>query len=174
MARGDGNTSDKALIEEIRANRDAGLSRICETLQKALADTGPTPDGLNSRHPDFAAFAVKIGRALGREAETVKALQAAEADKSAFCLENDSKGAALMAYLSNAGTFNGTAAELAPKLIETDKELDGKCSPKSLGKRLNMIWPHLQKSLAEAHKETNRVGVMVFTFKAKDAGFAGF
>ena len=140
----------------------------------ALADTGPTPAKLNERHPDFAAFAVKIGRALGRETEAVAALKTAESDKSAFCLENDTKGTALLAYLREAREFTGTAAELAPKLIETDKDLDGHCSAKSLGKRLSALWPHLQKALTVCHKETNRNGVAVFTFKTDGAGFAGF
>jgi hypothetical protein len=173
MARRDGNTSDKALIDEIRANRDAGLSHVCETLQKALSDAGPTPPGLNARHPDFADFAVKIGRALGREAETVEALKAAESDKSAFCLENDSKGAAFMAYLSKAGTFEGTAAELAPKLIEIDKELEGYCSAKSLGKRLDMLWPHLEKALAVCKRERDRTRLWRFKFRT-NAEFAEF
>jgi hypothetical protein len=174
MARGTEATSDSALTAEIRANRDAGLSHIANTLQKALADTGPTPPGLNARHPDFAAFAVKIGRALGRETETVQALQTAEADKSAFCLENDGVATALLAYLREARDFSGTAAELAPKLIAMDKDLDGHLSAKRLGKRLSALWPHLQKALAVCRKETNRNGVAEFTFKAGGAGFAGF
>lgn len=38
MARRDGDTSDTALTAEILANRDAGLSHVAATLQKALAD----------------------------------------------------------------------------------------------------------------------------------------
>jgi hypothetical protein len=137
------------------------------------ADTEPTPQGLNARHPDFAAFAVRIGRAVGREAEVIAALKAAEADKSAFCLENDAIGAALVAYLHGAQPFSGTAAELAPKLIETDKDLDGKLSSKRLGKRLSALWPHLTKSLAECRKETDRTGLLHFTFRS-NAEFADF
>src|ERR1035437_9085016 len=121
MARRDDEaTSDVALTDEILANRDAGLSHLAETLRAALADTAPTPAGLNRRHPDFAAIAVRIGRALSREAEAVAALKHAEADKSAFCLENDNIGAALLAYLRTVKSFSGTAGELAPHLIATD------------------------------------------------------
>ena len=108
--RAEGDTSDAALSDEITANRDAGLVHIAETIAAALKDRQPTPGGLNQRHPDFAAFAVRIGRALSREAETVAALQSAETDKTAFCLENDSIAAALMSYLRIAGSFTGTAA----------------------------------------------------------------
>jgi len=167
-------TSDAALTNEILANRDAGLSHIAGTLQTALADTGATPANLNARHPDFASFAVRIGRALGREAEALKALKPAEADKSAFCLENDAVGAALDTYLHQAGRFTGTAAELAPKLIELDADLKDQLSAKRLGKRLSALWPHLQKTLPNCKKETDRNGVSVFTFKSNSAGFAGF
>jgi hypothetical protein len=166
--RDDQETSDAALTDEILANRDAGLSHLAEALRAALADTAPTPAGLNRRHPDFATFAVRIGRALNREAEAVTALKHAEADKSAFCLENDNIGAALLAYLRTAQTFTGTAAELVPKLIEMDGELAERLSAKRLAKRLAAIWPHLQSTLAIASKETDRKGFLVFRFKSAE------
>jgi hypothetical protein len=172
MARRDGETGDAALTAEILENRNAGLSHVAATLQKALADAGPTPPGLNARHPDFAAFAVKIGRGLNREAEAVTALQNAEADKAAFCLENDNIGAALLAFIQQEREFTGTAKDLAPKLQEIDAELIDHLSPKRLGRRLVALWPHLQKTLATARKDENRNKVAVFTFKS--AGFAGF
>jgi hypothetical protein len=173
--RDDQETSDSALTDEILANRDAGLSHLAETLRAALADTAPTPAGLNRRHPDFAAFAVRIGRALGREAEAVAALKHAEADKSAFCLENDNIGAALLAYLRTVESFTGTANELAPHLVEIDPELSAikPLSAKKLGKRLAAIWPHLQASLSRCRRETDRAGVWRFEF-CQSAGFAGF
>ena len=172
--RADGDSSDSALSDEIQANRDAGLVHIAETLASALADSKPTPAGLNQRHPDFAAFAVRIGRALNREAATVAALQTAELDKSAFCLENDSVAAALLAYLAGAGSFTGTAAELVPHLVATDSDLAERLSAKRLAKRLAALWPHLQKALPAARRETDRKGFLVFSFKAHRADFADF
>lgn len=171
--RVEGDSSDSALSDEIAASRDTGLVHIAETIAAALKDSQPTPAGLNQRHPDFAAFAVRIGRALSREKETVAALQSAEADKAAFCLENDSIAAALITYLRTAGTFTGTAAELAPHLIAMDSDLSGRLSAKRLGKRLAALWPHLAKALPVARKEADRNGCTAFTFKAS-AGFAGF
>jgi len=170
--RADGDTSDSALSEEIQAQRDAALVHVVETLALALHDQAPTPGGLNQRHPDFAAFAVRIGRALGREAETVAALQTAEADKSAFCLENDTIAAALLAHLAAAGTFTGTAKDLVPHLVAMDGDLADRLSAKRLGKRLAALWPHLAKVLT-ARREMGRTGVLQFTFRA-NAGFAGF
>jgi hypothetical protein len=171
--RTEGDSSDAALSDQIAANRDAGLCHIAETLAVALRDTQATPTGLNQRHPDFAALAVRIGRALSREAETIAALQSAETDKSAFCLENDTIAAALLAYISVAGSFTGTAAELRQHLIATDSDLAERLSAKRLSKRLSALWPHLQKALAVARRETDRTAVLRFTFRAH-AGFAGF
>lgn len=166
--RGD-ETGDGILTEEILRHRDAALSHIAQTLQIALADTAPTPLGLNQRHPDFARFAVRIGRALGREAEIVAALRSAEADKSAFCLENDAVAAALLAYLGAAGTFTGTATELVPHLVEADPDLKDKLSPKRCGKRLASLWPHLEKVLPGAAKEKDGRGFTRFRFGVGDA-----
>jgi hypothetical protein len=145
------------LTDEILANRDAGLSHLAATLRAALADDAPTPPGLNKRHPDFADFAVRIGRALGREAEAVEALRRAEFDKARFCLENDFIGSALMAYMQTAQTFNGSAAELVPKLVEVDSELKERLSAKRLGKRLSAIWPHIAANY-EARRFDERGG----------------
>jgi 5S rRNA maturation endonuclease (ribonuclease M5) len=163
-------SSDSGLTDEILANRDAGLSHLAETLRAALADTAQTPEGLNQRHPDFAEFAVRIGRALNREAQMIEAMKTAEADKFAFCLENDAIASALLAYLRTVESFTGTANELAPKLVEIDPELSAvkPLSARKLGKRLATIWPHLQKTLATASKELDRKGFTVFRFKSAE------
>lgn len=172
MNRRTDETSDAKLSAEIREHRDAGLSFIAYTLAKALADTQATPAGLNQRHPDFAAFAVRIGRAIGREAQSVAALRSAERDKSEFCIENDPIGAALLTYLATGGEFNGTAAQLREKLIETDGELADKVSAKRLGKRLSTLWPHLEKVFL-ARKETDRKNFSIFTLKLGNRIAAG-
>jgi len=172
MARRDNEaTSDATLTDEILANRDAGLSHVAEILRAALADTTPTLAGLNKRHPDFAAFAVRIGRALGRETEIVSALRQAEQDKSAFCMENDSIATALLTYLRTVESFTGTALNLVPKLVEIDPELSAikPLSTKKLGIRLAAIWPHLQSTLTIASKEPDRKGITVYKFKSADS-----
>jgi hypothetical protein len=173
MNRRTDETSDAKLSDEIKASRNAGLSFIAHTLASALADTKRTPGGLNQRHPDFAAFAVRIGRAIGRETESVHALKSAEQDKSIFCVENDSIGAALLAYLNQAESFTGTSAELRGKLIETDAELAEKLSVKRLGKRLSALWPHLEKVLATAKQETGRGRIITYTLKSRPCGECG-
>jgi hypothetical protein len=169
MNRRTDETSDASLSAEIRQHRDAGLSFIARTLATALADTAPTPRKLNQRHPDFAAFAVRIGRAIGRETESVHALKSAEDDKSFFCLENDSIATALLSCLASGETFTGTAGELRERIIAADGDLAEKLSVKRLGKRISMLWPHLEKVLATAKTEKDRKGFTFYTLKTKSA-----
>jgi 5S rRNA maturation endonuclease (ribonuclease M5) len=168
MNRRTDETSDAKLSDEIREHRDAGLSFIVRTLATALADTERTPTGLNQRHPDFAAFAVRVGRAIGREAESVHALRTAEHDKSIFCLENDAIATALLTFIANAGQFTGAASELREKLIETDTDLAEKLSVKRLGRRIQMLWPHLEKVL-HAKQEKDRNHFTIYTLKVRSA-----
>jgi len=151
LNRRTGETAESALFDEVRANRNAGLSWIANTLAGALADVAPVPSGLNARHPDFAALAVRIGRAMGREAEAVNAMRAAEADKHLFNLENDTVGTALLELVSG-GPFEGSARELLEALKVIDPAFEGRLSDKRLGKRLSKLWPHLENTLG-ARKE---------------------
>jgi hypothetical protein len=154
-----GETKDEALSKEIAEHRDAGLSFIVHTLSRALADTTDTPPGLNARHPDFAAFAVRVGRALGREEETLRALKAAEADKSQFCLENDPIGSAVVRLVRERGTVTGTAAALNDYLKEDELSW---LTPRKLSKRLTALWPHIQ-AVMDARKEVAHAGALLFT-----------
>lgn len=169
-----GETAESSLFDEIAANRDAGLSWIAETLSGALADRGEVPAGLNQRHPDFAALAVRIGRAMGREAATVAALRAAESDKGLFNLENDNVGAALLELVS-AGPFTGTAGELFEALKGIDAGFDGRLSLKGLGKRLSKLWPHVESTLAARKERDPHSKNWLYTFRPPSAAvFAVF
>ena len=171
MDRRTDENADSFLSDEVLAHRDAGLSFISETLRAALADKKPVPPGLNHRHPDFAAFAVRIGRAIGREEKFVAMLRAAEEDKSMFCLQNDYVASAILDLVAREESFEGTAAQLRSKLDDvndqqfTDKS--GKPTAKSIGKRLTALWPHLEKIL-DAQSEENRDHIKIYNLKAKN------
>jgi hypothetical protein len=150
LHRRDGITSDGALSNEIQTNRDAGLSWICQTLSKALEQQGAVPEGLNQRHPDFGRLAYRIGQAIGKESETITALQSNELDKSILSLENSPVGAALWELMqSGSGEFNGTAGELLERLKGIDPAIVGNAnrplSVKGLSKIILSLWPHLVK-----------------------------
>lgn len=164
LNRRTGETAESALFEEVRKNRDAGLSWIAATLSKALADLAPVPAGLNARHPDFAALAVRIGRAMGREAEAVETLRAAEADKGLFNLENDSIGAALL-ELVEADTWAGTAGALLEALKQIEPAFEGRLSDKRLGKRLAKLWPHLENTLQAVKERDPHSKNWIYTFR---------
>jgi hypothetical protein len=162
LGRRAGETSDAALSVEIAENRNAGLSHIAWTLAHALANNAPIPTGLNARHPDFATLAVRIGRALGREDESIAALRAVEQEKASFCLENDNVGSAIVTAIERDGAFEGTAAGLLVRVKEIDPGLSG-LSVKGLGKRLSNLWPHLEKRL-ECKRSKDRKSISTFTF----------
>ena len=132
-----------------------------------MSDREPVSVGvLNRRHPDFARIAVKLGRAMGREAEAIAALQMAEADKGRFNLENDEVGAALLEL----GDWQGTATELLEALVAIDAGFGGKWSAKRLGKRIARLWPHLESVLHATREADGHSKQAVYHF----AGFAGF
>jgi hypothetical protein len=174
LNRRQGDTAETALSDEVRRNRDAGLSWICTTLSKALGDRAPVPTGLNARHPDFATLAVRIGRAMGAEAEAAGAMRAAETDKGLFNLENDDIGAALL-ELMQAGAFTGNAGTLLERLKEVEPSFDGRLSDKRLGKRLAKLWPHLESVLTARQERDGHTRTWVYSFRPPSvAGFAGF
>ena len=160
------DTAESALSDEITANRNAGLSWLAWVLAYALADREPVPANLNRRHPDFAAFAVKLGRAIGREAETLAALRAAEADKSRFNLENDELGAGLLAMMAERETFTGTAAELLEALQGVDAAFSSEYwTARRLGKRLQKLWPHAESQF-KAKADRGHGNIVVYRFEA--------
>jgi hypothetical protein len=171
MDRRTAGTDESKLSDEILVHRDAGLSFICQTLRAALADKKPVPAGLNHRHPDFAAFAVRIGRAIARESEFVAMLHAAEEDKSMFCLQNDYVASVILELIEREETFTGTAAQLREKLDDIDPQFvdkNGKPTAKSIGKRLNALWPHLEKVL-DVQTEENRDHINNYSLRRKNA-----
>ena len=168
LNRRTGETSDKALSDEIARNRDGGLSYIAHILSKSLADTQPAGRGLNLRHPDYAEWAVRIGRAMGRESEAVASLRRSENQKALFCLENDAIGSAVRSFINQEKTFEGTAAELLGRLVNVDPEFSKTpLSTKSLSKRLGQLWPHLETVL-KVSKTTAHGGSLNYRMEAKE------
>ncbi len=163
MERRTGETADRALFEEVKGNRDAGLSWICETLEATLRDTEPVPGGIIARHPDFAELGIRIGRAIGRETETVAALQAAESDKGLFNIENDWIGQGVLEAVVKSNGFEGTAGDLLEAIKAADPSFEGKLSTKRLAKNLKHLWPHYQTALRAEKKADSHTKTHVYT-----------
>jgi len=161
-------TAESALSDEIALNRDAGMSWIADVISVALADDVAVPGGINKRHPDFASLAVKIGRAMGLEQDTMVALKNAEADKSMFNLENDEVGNAMIELMQTNSSFTGTAAELLEQLKTVDPSFEGRMSVKRLAKRIVRLWPHLV-SMFDAKQEPGHGGKKTLWFNDKNS-----
>ena len=110
---------------------------------------------------------------MGREAEAVNALRAAEADKSLFNIENDTIGAVLLEAMQ-ADRFTGTTAELLERLKAVDPSLEGTLSVKRLAKRIERLWPHMEATF-KARKEKGHGGInQLVLFPPAAGGFGGF
>jgi hypothetical protein len=151
LNRRTGETKETALKIDILNNRNSGLSWVCQTLSKALADTKEVPNQLNARHPDFADMAVRIGRQFTNQDAIVEALTLAEMDKSTFNMENDDIGATIKEYFeqTESKTLTGTAGEIVQQLKEIDPDIGVTKNSKGLtakgfGNRLKTIMPHLE------------------------------
>jgi len=145
LQRRTGETAEHELSDEVKDCRDAGLSWICNVLKDALCDPGDVPPGLNSRHPDFAAFAIRIGRAIGHGEAMIRVLTRAEIDKHLLNLENSAVGEALLSMITQGNSFHGTAGELLEELkaYNSDFGIQQRWNSRKLGRFLSKIWPHL-------------------------------
>src|SRR5262249_10497929 len=119
------------------------------------------------RHPDFAAMAVRIGRAVSEEKEFENALRMAEADKAKFCVENDYIVSALLEIVSDAGEVSGTASELVSTLRAHDEEAFKFLKARSVSNKLANAWPHIQK-VFNAHKYTKHGGILKYKLTLRE------
>lgn len=113
------------------AHRDEYLTFILRTLAAALADKKPVDSNINRRHPEFADFAVRCARAMGREAEGIRALSVAEVEKSVLPIMNDTIAKEIVAVLINqqeVGNLGFTAGEMTDMIIKRlgDDDVDEK------------------------------------------------
>lgn len=136
-------SQDVELSREIARNRDRYLSWIARTVAKVLDDSVPVDASINRRHPDYGAFSVKIGRAIGAETAVVEALGAAEADKALLPLRNDAITREILAVLQEGGwRWSGTSGELSQRIIarqgdDGDDKTAQIFSSRRVGKALN-------------------------------------
>lgn len=144
------DTEDKLLSADVVRNRDASLSWLCRVMSQAIGDSKPVPKGLNRRHPDWAEFAVRCGRAMGQEDHVLAAIKSAESDKSVFAIENNWIGSMLTSVLRPGEEWEGTSTDLCAMIAERgdlNEKQQKDLSPVRVGKQIKAIWPHLEKVL---------------------------
>lgn len=116
---------DTELAVDIERNRDEYLTWTARILSAALADDKPVDQTINKRHPDYGTFSVRCARAIGCEAEAIRAMSAAEIDKAVLPLMNESVAKEIYGTLlrqSPVGVMKFTAGEMSECIINS---LDG-------------------------------------------------
>lgn len=178
LFRQDKPTSDSALDAELAEKRDAILSYVVRAVRGALSVTEAPPDGLNRRHPDWAAWAWRIGCALGIRKDAEDALLAAEDDKSLFTIVSDEVfGLPFVHFMdSREGDWEGDAAELLTAMVAarvlTEDDVRRNLSARSVGKRLSASWPFYQKVFGASKRMLT--GRVRYRFSPRKSGLGGY
>ena len=153
LVRNRSKSMDRALSEDIASHRDEFLTWMARTVAKALADTVPVEDAVNTRHPDFGEFAVRCGRACGMEGDFVEALGAVEVDKLLLPLQNDVIMREVLGVLGEHGwALKFTCGDMAKAIIqrmgdEVDERSASIYSARKIGKALAKYSGQLGKLL---------------------------
>lgn len=163
LQRVDRDTAESTLTREIEAARDAGLSWICHTMRRALADDLAVPRGMNRRHPDWAGWVWRLGAAAGMAVEAESAIRENEGFKATFALQNDAFGRFLLAGIL--GPFKGTAEQLSQHLKAACEGFDPEFwSYAKIGKALKRLNVALNQVFGFA--KLNHSGTAVYVFGA--------
>jgi hypothetical protein len=172
-----GHSSDKGLTDDFLKRRDRTLTWVTRMLSAALADDKPVDANINMRHPDFADFGLRCGRACGMYDEACAALKAAEMDKSLFPIENDFVGKRILEQVSkNGGTFQGTATQLSEMLLaqvdNPDDSIKKNLSTRVLG---NVLSKYRDQFRAILGMETRVLtGRTMYSFTGLKVGQVGY
>ena len=163
LERVERDTAESVLTREIEAARDAGLSWICRVMRLALADTQPVPRGMNRRHPDWAAWVWRLGRAAGMADEAERAIRENESFKAVFAVSNDAFGRFLLAGVRNG--FRGSALDLSQHLQATCEGFSADMwTPAKTGKALKRMGVALKQLFG--FEKLNHSGSAVYVFHA--------
>lgn len=144
------------------AHREEYMTFVLRTLAAALADKGKVDENINRRHPEFADFAVRCGRAMGCEAEAIRALSTAEIEKSVLPLMNDMIAKEIVTVLLNqekVGDLGFTAGEMTDMIIgglDTD-EVDEKTKAIYGARRIGKTIKKFEADFATIFKYSSRV-----------------
>ncbi len=171
LERVERDTAESVLTREIEAARDAGMTWLCHIMRRALADAGPVPKGMNRRHPDWAGWVYRLGRAAGMAEEAERAIRENESYKAVFAVSNDAFGRFLLQGIQ--GGFRGSALDLSQHLQATCEGFSSEMwTAAKIGKALKRMGVAL-KSLFNFEK-LNHSGSAVYVFgPLADPGAAG-
>jgi hypothetical protein len=149
-------TDEHSVENDIVVNRSKYLTWMARTLSKALADTGVADKSINKRHPDYGMFSLRLGRALGCEAEVVRAMGAAEIEKALLPLKNDIIMSAVLKVLQfneEPWKMRFTSGEMAEKIIAMQgDEIDERTKQMFSARRVGKAFSRYARQMSEVFK----------------------
>lgn len=152
------DTRDGALSEEVESKRDAIMSWIAWTLSKALAVGESVPYVLNRRHPDWANWCWKCGKALGLETETESALRAAERSKARISVLADTFiGAPLYRTMERYARLWEGSAEGIRSLLIANESYDDRMQQQLSAHRIGVYLRSNRVALQEVFNLSSRI-----------------
>jgi hypothetical protein len=170
------HSSDKGLTDDFLSRRGQTMTWIARTLSRALADDQPIDANINMRHPDFADFGLRCGRACGLYDEAKDAMKAAEMDKNLFPIENDFVAKKILEIISeNGGQFEGTSTELSTILLAKYDNPD-ESTKKALSNRVvgNVLSKYKEQFRAILGMDSRPLhGRSVYKFNGLKVGWVG-
>jgi hypothetical protein len=170
------HSSDKGLTDDFLSRRGQTLTWIARTLSAALADDRPIDANINMRHPDFADFGLRCGRACGLYDEARDAMKAAEMDKNLFPIENDFVAKKILETISeNGGQFEGSSSDLSTILLAKYENPD-ESTKKALSVRMlgNVLSKYKEQFRAILGMENRTLhGRTMYKFNGLKVGWVG-
>ena len=150
------STDEHGVDSDISANRDRYLTWIARTLSKVLADTGEVSASVNRRHPDYGAFSIRCGRALGCERDVEVALGAAEIAKAMLPLHNDTIMSEVMKVLevqSPPWSMRFTSGDMSKAILARfGDDVDDRTKQMFGCKRIGRAMKRYERQLSEVFK----------------------
>lgn len=139
------------LLDEIVKYRDDYMTWLARVLSRALADNQPVDQTINERHPAYADFAVRCGRAFGDEHAAIFALSRAEIEKAVVPIMNDPVAKEIVAVLADQtplASLSFTAGDMAEMIVRRlgDDNIDEKSKAIYGSRRIGNV---LNKRLVE-------------------------
>ena len=169
MAKFTSKRREKRLLEEVNRNRNAIMSEIVMRLQmvlKALKDYKKNDGYHKFRMADFADFAVKIGRSLGKESTVQNILTKLVTEQKLFFMKNDALFPLLLEWVSQNPGREITAHLLLDELnrIAYKKGKQVNSNPHSLARYLtrSALKETFDISIRKGH-----AGFLYYTFHLK-------
>lgn len=150
------------LLADNLKNRDRYLTWMLRTLAAALADEVPVDKAINQRHPEFAEFSVRCGRAMKCEDAVVRALSIAETEKAVLPLMNDMVAKEVVSVLlsqPSPGNVSFTAGQMSEMILARmdDDQIDDKTRTIYGSRRIGKVFQRFKEDFLTLFSYSTRI-----------------